>query len=215
MAIKVNEIFFSIQGESTWAGEPCVFIRLTGCNLRCSYCDTTYAYDEGPFMDIEEIVDRINGFECSLVEVTGGEPLLQDETPKLITTLLDLGYTVLIETNGSKDISTVDRRCIKIVDIKCPFSNEAKNNDLENINRLRQGDELKFVIADRTDYDYAVDILSRISDEILSLIHVHFSPCFGRIKPQDLAEWILKDKLKVSLNLQLHKYIWPPDQRGV
>ena len=215
MALKVNEIFHSIQGESSYAGQPCVFIRLTGCNLRCSYCDTTYAYEEGILMDMEEIIEKVKGFGCLLVEVTGGEPLLQDETPQLVTNLLNLGFTVLLETNGSKDIGTVDRRCVKIMDIKCPSSNEDKNNDIQNLNRMNQGDELKFVIADRVDYDFAVDTISRIPEAKKYGIHVHFSPCFGKTDPRELAEWILKDKLNVWLNLQIHKYIWPPDMRGV
>ena len=215
MGLKVNEIFHSIQGESTYAGQPCVFVRLTGCNLRCSYCDTIYAYEEGAIMGMEEIVEKVKSFDCSLIEITGGEPLLQDETPQLIKTLLYSGYTVLLETNGSKDIGKIDRRCIKIMDIKCPSSGEEKNNDLENLHRLNPGDEVKFVISDRTDYDFAVDIISRISEEKKSEIHILFSPCFGRIEPRTLVEWILKDKLDVRLNLQLHKYIWPHDMRGV
>ena len=215
MVLKVNEIFFSIQGESTRAGEPCVFIRLTGCNLRCTYCDTVYAYEEGSLMDIEEIVETVKDFSCSLVEITGGEPLFQDGTPQLIRILLDLGYAVLLETNGSKDIGTVDRRCVKVMDIKCPSSNEEKRNDLENLKRLNKGDELKFVIADRVDYDFAVGIVSLIPEDKIKIIHINFSPCFGRLWPGELAGWILNDKLNVRLNLQLHKYIWPPDMRGV
>ncbi|MGD9162761.1 MAG: radical SAM protein [Desulfobacteraceae bacterium] len=215
MALKVNEIFHSIQGESTYAGKPCVFIRLTGCNLRCTYCDTAYAYEEGSLMTIEEIVGKVKGFCCSLVEVTGGEPLLQDETPQLIAALLDFGYTVLLETNGSKDISIIDRRCTKIMDIKCPSSGEDKNNNLENLNRLNKDDELKFVVVDRIDYDFAVDIFSGMPEEKKEGINISFSPCFGKIEPRTLVEWILKDKLNVRLNLQLHKYIWPPDMRGV
>ena len=215
MALKVNEIFHSIQGESTYAGQPCVFIRLTGCNLRCSYCDTTYAYEEGSFLEAEEIVEKVKGFGCSLVEVTGGEPLIQNETPELIRTLLDLDYSVLLETNGSKDIGMADKRCVKIVDIKCPSSGEEKSNDFENLNRLDKGDELKLIIADRTDYDFAIDIISRISEDRKKGIHIHFSLCFGKIEPRELAEWILNDRLNVRLNLQLHKYVWPPDIRGV
>jgi 7-carboxy-7-deazaguanine synthase len=215
LALRVNEIFFSIQGESTFAGEPCVFIRLTGCNLRCSYCDTTYAYDEGALMEIRDIIERVKGFNCPLIEITGGEPLIQDETSGLIRALIDDGYTVLLETNGSRDISMVDRRCIKIMDIKCPSSNEETHNDLKNLNRLNQGDELKFVIADRRDYDFAVEILSLIPADKKGTIHVNFSPCFGRFEPHVLSEWILRDKLKVRINMQLHKYIWSPDKRGV
>jgi 7-carboxy-7-deazaguanine synthase len=215
VALRVNEIFHSIQGESTFAGQPCVFVRLTGCNLRCSYCDTAYAYEEGSFMDIDEIAEKVKGFGCSLVEVTGGEPLIQDETPGLITTLLEPGYTVLLETNGSRDISVVDPRCVKVMDVKCPSSGEEKKNDLENLYRLNHGDELKFVIADRKDYDFAVDMLTRVPEGKKDKINVHFSPCYGRIDPLELADWILKDKLNIRLNLQLHKYIWPPDMRGV
>ena len=166
-------------------------------------------------MGIEEIAERVKDFGCSLVEITGGEPLLQDETPQLITTLLKLGCTVLLETNGSRNISTVDRRCVKIVDVKCPSSGEEKNNDPENIYRLNHGDELKFVIADRRDYDFAVDILQQMPGETKKGIHVLFSPCYGKLEPGELAEWILKDRLNVRLNLQLHKYIWPPEMRGV
>lgn len=215
MALKVNEIFYSIQGESTRAGEPCVFIRLSGCNLRCSYCDTNYAYEEGFLMDLAEIVTKVKGFNCSLVEVTGGEPLLQGEAPDLITKLIGQGYKLLLETNGSKDISTVDKRCVKIMDIKCPSSGMEQKNNLENLHRLNQGDEVKFIIAGRVDYEYAVDIVSRIPEEEKRGVHILFSPCFGRIEARELSEWILKDKLNVRLNLQLHKYIWPPDMRGV
>lgn len=215
MALKVNEIFHSIQGESTYAGQPCVFVRLTGCNLRCNYCDTVYAYEEGIFMDIKTIVNKIKEFECSLVEITGGEPLLQNETPELITVLLDSGYNVLLETNGSKDIEGVDNRCTNIMDIKCPSSGEEKNNNLENLKRLNPGDEVKFVIADRADYDFAKVKISLIPDDVIAGISIHFSPCFSIIKPDELASWILEDKLNVRLNLQLHKYIWHPDKRGV
>jgi len=214
MSLKINEIIFSIQGESTRAGRPCVFVRLTGCNLRCNYCDTAYAYDEGISMGIEEIVDKVCGFGCSLVEITGGEPLLQRETPQLLTLLLDKGHTLLLETNGSKNIGIVDKRCVRIMDIKCPSSGEEKNNDLDNINRLNPGDEIKFVIADRVDYDFAKNILQSVPYKKAG-VTVNFSPCFSEIDPDELAAWILDDKLEVRLNLQLHKYIWPPDQRGV
>lgn len=215
MTLKVNEIFFSIQGESTYAGRPCVFVRLTGCNLRCSYCDTVYAYHEGTLMETEEIVEKVSDYGCSLVEITGGEPLLQKETPELITALLDREYKVLLETNGSKNIGIVDRRCVRIIDVKCPSSGEEKNNDFKNLEKLNPGDEVKFVIADRLDYDYARDILDRVPDNKKSGVSVHFSPCFSKINPDELASWILDDKLNVRLNLQLHKYIWPPDRRGV
>ncbi|MFC1494099.1 radical SAM protein [Thermodesulfobacteriota bacterium] len=214
MTLKVNEIFYSIQGESAYSGKPCAFVRLTGCNLRCTYCDTAYAYYEGTSMNIEDIAEKIESFGCSLVEITGGEPLLQSETPQLIAVLLDRGYRLLLETNGSKNIGVVDKRCVRIMDIKCPSSGEEKNNDLENLNRLNPGDEIKFVIADRVDYDFARDILGHVPYNKTG-ISVNFSPCFSEINPDELASWILDDKLDVRLNLQLHKYIWPPDTRGV
>lgn len=213
--LKVNEIFYSIQGESTYVGKPCVFIRLTGCNLRCSYCDTKYAYYDGEKLDIHEVINKVALYGCPLVEVTGGEPLLQEETPYLISQLLGKGYKVLIETNGSHDISRVDGRSVRIVDIKCPSSGEKDRNDLTNLNRLRDEDELKFVIGGREDYDYAKDILSLIGHGSSGKIAVHFSPSFGRMEPKELAGWILHDRLNVRLHLQLHKYIWPPGQRGV
>lgn len=215
MALIVNEIFYSIQGESTYSGKPCVFIRLTGCNLRCSYCDTQYAYHDGEKIDIPEIINKVALYGCPLVEVTGGEPLIQEETPYLINQLLGTGYKVLIETNGSQDISRIDNRSIRIVDIKCPSSGEKDRNDLTNLNRLRDEDELKFVIGDREDYEYAKDILRLIGHGSSSRIAVHFSPSFGRMEPKELADWILNDRLDVRLHLQLHKYIWAPGQRGV
>ena len=215
MALNVNEIFYSIQGESTYAGKPCVFIRLTGCNLRCSYCDTQYAYHDGEKRDIREIMDEIALYRCGLVEVTGGEPLIQGETPHLINLLLDAGYKVLLETNGSQDISLVDSRCVRIVDIKCPSSGEKDRNDLANLNRLTDKDELKFVIGGREDYEYAKDLLNLIEHGSSGKIPVHLSPSFGRMEPKELAGWILNDRLNVRLHLQLHKYIWPPEQKGV
>jgi 7-carboxy-7-deazaguanine synthase len=153
--LRVNEIFFSIQGESSYAGLPCVFVRLSGCNLRCTYCDTRYAYEQGDHMDVSEIIDRVSGYDCRLVEITGGEPLLQEETPALISGLLDRGFTVLLETNGSMDISGVDGRCIRILDVKCPSSGEAEKNDFGNLPLLTHEDEIKFVVGDRADYEYA------------------------------------------------------------
>ena len=215
MHLKVNEIFYSIQGESSFAGRPCVFIRLTGCNLRCSYCDTRYAYYQGEDMDIDEILERASYFGCKIVEVTGGEPLIQEGTPYLIKSLLDAGFEVLLETNGTKDISVLDKDCIKIVDVKCPCSGESDKNDLNNLTRLGNRDEIKFVIADRRDFDFAKNIL-RDWDIIPFRPHpVHFSPAFGILNPKDLSEWILKDKLDVRLNLQIHKVIWGDHKRGV
>ncbi len=215
MQLKVNEIFYSIQGESSYAGKPCAFIRLTGCNLRCSYCDTKYAYHRGKDMDLKQIMKKIVSYGCPLVEITGGEPLLQQDTPHLAKHLLDTGYDVLLETNGSQDINRVDRRCVRIVDIKCPSSGEMESNDLKNLDRLTLGDEIKFVIGDRKDYEYAKDVLTSIKLAGSPRFPVHLSPSFGRIQPKELAAWILDDRLNVRLHLQLHKYIWGAEQKGV
>ena len=190
MALMVNEIFYSIQGESSYAGRPCVFIRLTGCNLRCSYCDTRYAYEEGTEMEIDTIVNHLSAYECPLVEITGGEPLIQKETPHLVKCLLKMGYKVLVETNGSLNISQIDNRCIRIVDIKCPLSGEAGQNDFKNLDRLTDYDEIKFVISGREDYEYAKGILNHIALTPSRMNRIHFSPAFGRIEPRELAKWI-------------------------
>lgn len=215
MTVVVNEIFYSIQGESSYAGYPCIFIRLTGCNLRCSYCDTSYAYKQGRFMEIPEIVEWVRRLRCHLVEVTGGEPLVQAETPLLIAGLLDAGHTVLMETNGSLDISRIDPRCIRIMDIKCPSSGEAERTDFENLDRLTPSDELKFVIGSREDYDFARQVLQRMDPKSIRMGHVHFAPVFEEISPEVLASWILGDHLQVRLSLQSQKLIWRPDERGV
>lgn len=215
MALKVNEIFYSIQGESSYAGRPCVFVRLTGCNLRCAYCDTQYAYHEGREREIKDIIDLVSSYKCTLVEVTGGEPLIQKETPVLIKSLLEEGYEVLLETNGSQDISRIDPQCIRIVDIKCPASGEEARNDLENLRRLTDKDEIKFVIGDRVDYEFAKDILDFQGRGLLIGNLVHFSPLFEKMEPRLLAGWILEDCLNVRLHMQLHKIIWDPAQRGV
>jgi 7-carboxy-7-deazaguanine synthase len=213
--LKINEIFYSIQGESSYAGRPCVFIRLTGCNLRCSYCDTQYAYYEGDELDIGEILDMVASYECPLVEVTGGEPLIQKDTPALIHNLLEEGYEVLLETNGSQDTSMVDGRCVKIIDIKCPSSGEEKKSDQENLTVLTDKDEIKFVIGGREDYEYAKRILNLMRPNTLKRSPVHFSPVFGKMDPKILAKWVLEDHLDVRLSLQLHKIIWEPEQRQV
>jgi len=211
--LKVNEIFYSIQGESSFAGTPCVFIRLTGCNLRCSYCDTRYAYEDGEIMELSEISEKAASFGCSLAEITGGEPLLQQATPLLISHLIEKGFHVLVETNGTQDIGKTDPRCVRIVDIKCPGSGEHEKNDFANLNRITDRDEIKFVIADRTDYEYALQILKQIRCGAKN--PVHFSPVYGKLAPCVLAEWMLTDHADARLHLQLHKYIWPPEQRGV
>lgn len=215
MPLLVNEIFFSIQGESSYAGLPCVFVRLSGCNLRCTYCDTRYAYEEGGLMEIPEVMDRVSGYKCRLVEITGGEPLLQEETPALISGLLDLGLTVLLETNGSMDISGVDGRCIRILDVKCPSSGEAEKNDFGNLPLLTHEDEIKFVVGDRADYEYAKGIIVEFSGVLGSLKPPLISPAFGKIDLKSLAAWMLEDRLNARLQVQLHKIIWGPELRGV
>jgi 7-carboxy-7-deazaguanine synthase len=215
VALKVNEIFYSIQGESSYAGRPCVFVRLTGCNLRCSYCDTRYAYDEGDLMEINDVLKRVASYKCPLVEVTGGEPLIQKETPSLIHNLLEAGHEVLLETNGSQDIGQVDERCVKVMDIKCPTSGEEGKTDLKNLALLADTDEIKFVIGGRGDYDYAKKILNSMDLKPSPISRVHFSPVFGKMDTGLLAKWILADHLDVRLHLQIHKIIWDPEKRGV
>jgi 7-carboxy-7-deazaguanine synthase len=215
MGLKINEIFYSIQGESSYAGRPCIFVRLTGCNLRCSYCDTKFAYEKGQELEVAEIVNRISSHQCSLVEVTGGEPLIQERTPILIHRLLEEGYEVLLETNGSQDISQVNDRCVKIVDFKCPSSGQTTHNDLGNLDRLTDHDEVKFIIADRDDYEYAKQVMDLANPNHFRKNPVHFSPVFSHMEPKTLAEWILEDHLDVRIHLQLHKIIWAPDQTGV
>jgi 7-carboxy-7-deazaguanine synthase len=207
LALKVNEIFYSIQGESSYAGYPCIFVRLTGCNLRCSYCDTQYAYEDGDELEIEQILEKVRTYQCSIVEITGGEPLSQEDTPLLATRLLEENFTVLVETNGSYDIDQVDRRCVRVVDVKCPSSCEETSFYRDNLGKLTKNDELKFVIGDRVDYDYAVQILGEMEREGFSAGHIHFSPVFGSIEPRELAEWILADHLPVRLGFQLHKLV--------
>ena len=213
MSLLVNEIFYSIQGESVYSGCPCVFIRLTGCNLKCTYCDTQYAYTQGEKMEISQILRQIAGWKCRWVEITGGEPLLQNETPLLVSRLLDHGYIVMMETNGSLDISRVDRRCIKVLDIKCPSSNEAGKNDLKNLKRLDPKDQIKFVIGNREDYRFAKNIISLHCPDFPG-DRILFSPVYGKMHPAELADWILGDHLNVRLHLQIHKYIWPEKEKG-
>jgi len=214
MTLKINEIFVSIQGESSLAGFPCVFVRLTGCNLRCSYCDTPYAYEEGEELTLNEVKERIRSYRIPLVEITGGEPLLQAETPKLIHSLLDEGYRVLLETNGSLDISGVDRRCKRIVDVKLPGSGEEGKNNRDNLKALTPMDELKFVLSHKEDYLYAKNTLLSLSPLLLREMVINFSPVMGRLDAAELSSWILQDRLFVRLNLQLHKLIWPQGERG-
>jgi 7-carboxy-7-deazaguanine synthase len=215
LSLKVNEIFYSLQGESSYAGRPCVFIRLTGCNLRCSYCDTRYAYEEGTDRELDLIIDQVSSYRCPLVEITGGEPLIQMETPTLILRLLERNFKVLLETNGSQNIQRVDDRCIKVVDMKCPSSGMEARNDLENLKKLGSNDELKFVIGDRIDFEYAKGVLDEYQKFFSAMNPVHFSPVFGELEPKLLAQWILEEHLGVRLQLPLHKILWDPNQRGV
>jgi 7-carboxy-7-deazaguanine synthase len=212
--LRVNEIFFSIQGESTWAGCPCVFVRLTGCNLRCRWCDTEYAFYEGRHLDVDEVVRLVRGYECKLVEVTGGEPLLQKGVYRLFELLLAEGYTVLLETSGERDVSAVDPRVIKIMDLKCPSSGECARNRLSNLQYLSSHDEVKFVIGDRADFEWACELV-RQHQLAARVGAVLMSPVFGTLAPVTLATWILQERLRVRMQLQMHKHIWPPEMRGV
>jgi 7-carboxy-7-deazaguanine synthase len=212
--LTINEIYQSIQGESTWAGQRCVFVRLSFCDLRCNYCDTEYAFYEGKKMSLREILERVASFQCPLVEVTGGEPLLQKNVLPLMSMLCDARHTVLLETSGAHDISTVDPRVHRIMDLKTPGSGEADKNRWSNIDHLTAGDEVKFVMGSREDYEWSCDKVRRF-DLIRRCRTVLFSPIFGRIDPRRIAEWILADKLDVRLQLQIHKLIWSPTERGV
>lgn len=212
--LKVNEIFYSIQGESTNAGLPCVFIRLTYCNIRCVYCDTKYAFYEGTDRSVEEIINEVKSFGCRLVEITGGEPLVQENVHILMKQLCDMGYDVMIETGGSLPIELIDNRVKVIMDLKTPYSKMEKKNRYENINYLKPNDEVKFVIGSREDYDWARTILSKY-DLVNKVKQVLFSPVFDKVENIDLAKWILDDKLNVRFQLQMHKYIWHPETRGV
>ncbi|KAF0185181.1 MAG: queuosine biosynthesis protein QueE [Nitrospirae bacterium] len=211
--MHVCEIFASIQGESTHAGRPCVFVRLAGCNLRCSYCDTVYSYEEGSAFSIAEILTQVAAFGIQLVEVTGGEPLLQTDSSALVTALCNDGYEVLIETNGSQNIKHIDPRAKIIVDIKTPSSGMADRMLESNLDFLKPEDEIKFVIASQEDYAWARHLLR--NKDLASICTVLFSPAHGMVSPSEMVQWILDDHLPVRLNLQLHKYIWPPHTRGV
>jgi len=212
--LTVNEIFHSIQGESTFAGKPCVFVRLTACDLRCSWCDTPYAFYEGQKMSIDDVLAKVEEYGCPLVEVTGGEPLLQADAVPLMSRLLDSGKTVLLETGGHRSIANVPAGVRRIVDVKCPGSGEAGRMDWDNLSRLTGDDEVKFVIKDEADYRYAREIVlrERLADRVTAVL---FSPVHGVLDSRLLAEWILADRLPVRLQLQAHKYIWSPETRGV
>ena len=212
--LTINEIYHSIQGESTWAGEPCVFVRLTFCDLRCNYCDTEYAFHEGRKQTLKEIVNAVAAFKCPLVEITGGEPLLQKNVLPLMTMLADAGHTVLLETSGAHDISPVDPRVHRIMDLKTPGSGECARNLFSNIEHLRQCDEVKFVIGSREDYEWSREQVER-HVLVQCCRAVLFSPIFGRIDPREIVEWILADRLPVRFQLQMHKFIWAPTTPGV
>jgi 7-carboxy-7-deazaguanine synthase len=212
--LTINEIFHSIQGESTYAGRPCVFVRLTACDLRCSWCDTPYAFHEGRKMSVDEVVAAVDAHGCPLVEITGGEPLLQDDVYPLMDRLLEAGRTVMLETGGHRPIARVPAAVRKIVDVKCPASGEAAKNHWENLDALAPHDEVKFVIQDRADYEFARDVVARhgLASRAAAVL---FSPVHGLLDAKTLSEWILADHLPVRLQLQLHKFIWPPNTRGV
>jgi 7-carboxy-7-deazaguanine synthase len=212
--LTINEIYHSIQGESTWAGEPCVFVRLTFCDLRCTYCDTEYAFYEGKKRALPEIVNAVAAFNCPLVEITGGEPLLQKNVLPLMTLLADAGQTVLLETSGAHDISKVDPRVYRIMDLKTPGSGESERNLFSNIQHLTGRDEVKFVIGSREDYEWSREQVARhgLAPRCRAVL---FSPIFGRIDPREIVEWILADRIPVRFQLQMHKFIWAPAERGV
>jgi len=213
MSLKINEIYYSVQGESTHSGCPCIFIRLTYCNLRCSYCDTEYAFYDGKDMEITNIMSEIKQWDCNLVEVTGGEPLFQDECIDLLNELVNSNYEVMLETGGSLSISDVPKKVVKIVDFKCPSSGMVKKNLWSIVDDLQAHDEVKFVIGNREDFDWAKDRITEYSlDKICTLL---FSPTFGEIDPQQIVEWILAENLPVRMQLQMHKMIWSPEEKGV
>ena len=213
MSLKVNEIYYSIQGESTHVGRPCIFIRLTYCNLRCTYCDTEYAFYEGKDIEIPEIMAKIKQWNCNLVEVTGGEPLFQDECIDLLNELTNQNYEVLLETGGSLSISDVPTEIVRIVDFKCPSSGMKKKNLWSIVNDLQPHDEVKFVIGDREDFDWAKEMLNKYSlNEKCSIL---FSPTFGKIDPSLIVEWILDGDIPVRMQLQMHKHIWESERKGV
>ena len=212
--IRLTEIYQSIQGESSFVGKRCIFVRLTGCNLRCSYCDTEYSFYGGKNHSIGDILNIINDFNCNLVEITGGEPLLQKGVFSLMTNLCDKGKTVLIETSGNRDISMIDPRVHVIMDLKTPSSGESHNNRYENIKHLKTKDEVKFVIGSEEDYAWSRDKL--ISENLNELCgNVIFSPVFAQLEYSEIVDWIVRDGLDVTFQLQLHKFIWDPTEKGV
>ena len=211
--MRITEIFFSLQGESTFSGLPCVFIRTTGCNLRCTWCDTEYSFYGGVELTLDEILAKVASYDCKLVELTGGEPMLQKEIYELSSRLLAQGYTVLLETGGSLDLSQLDARVIKIVDLKCPGSGEEDKNYWPNLAVMQPHDQIKFVIKDRRDYEWSVAMMRE--HRLVERFRVLFSPVFNVMNYRTLAEWMLTDHVPARFQVQLHKYIWPPEMRGV
>ncbi|GAB1349326.1 7-carboxy-7-deazaguanine synthase QueE [Ignavibacteriales bacterium] len=211
--LKINEIYFSVQGESTHAGLPCVFVRLTYCNLRCTYCDTEYAFYEGKDMSMEDILTEIKKYDCDVVEITGGEPLIQKEVLPLMQILCDSGYKVLIETGGSLPIENIDQRVHVIMDLKCPSSKMMKKNRYENLQFIKPIDELKFVIGSREDYEWSKEIIEKY--QLQGRCEILFSVVFESLKPVELVNWIIEDSLKVRFQLQMHKFNWDPKKKGV
>lgn len=211
--LLIHEIYRSIQGESTFAGLPCVFVRLAVCDSRCVWCDTPHAFTQGRPISLNDLLREALAFDCPLAEVTGGEPLLQPESLPLMTALADAGRTVLLETSGAHDVSPVDRRVHIIMDLKCPDSGECHANRWQNLKALKPSDEIKFVIASRNDFDWAVDAIRK--HDLERRFGVLLSPVFGSVEPKELADWLLASGLQVRMQLQLHKYIWEPDTRGV
>jgi 7-carboxy-7-deazaguanine synthase len=212
--LTINEIFYSIQGESSRAGQRCVFVRLTACDLRCSWCDTAYAFHEGRKMSIDDVEKAVAEHDCTLVEITGGEPLLQDDVYPLMERLLASGRTVMLETGGHRPIDRVPAAVLKVVDVKCPGSGESARNDWTNLDRLAAHDEVKFVVKDRADYEFAREVIAR-HDLPARAAAILMSPVHGVLDPKTLAEWMLADNLPARLQVQLHKFIWHPSTRGV
>lgn len=213
MKLKINEIYKSIQGESTYMGLPCTFIRLTYCNLRCSYCDTEYAFYEGYDMKIDEIINKVNTLNSNLVEVTGGEPLVQEHCIDLLKALIKNGNKILLETGGAITIKNIPKRVTIILDIKCPSSNMSDRNLWSNIKLLKKNDQVKFVIGNKNDYNWSKNIIKKYN--LTNKGEVLFSPVFGEIEPQKIVDWLIKDNLDVRFQMQLHKYIWEHDKKGV
>jgi len=213
MKLKINEIFYSIQGESSYTGLPCIFIRLTYCNLRCSYCDTEYAFYDGKDISIDNILSEIKKYPTDLVMITGGEPLIQDYCINLMQKLITENYSVMLETSGSMKLNKVPKKVIKIVDFKCPSSNMMEKNDWQILSDIQKQDEIKFVIGNKKDYDWSKKMITKY--KLNELCPVLFSPVYNVMSIQDLSEWILKDGIKVRLQSQLHKHIWGPETKGV